>query len=267
MDKAEGVKLLFQISKRPVNAEEEANAEEIVSRLDYLPLGIVTAASSIEINGWSHKEYIEVYNPAEVIQKSKPLKGPEYRYSYSLSTVWDIELKRLKDNPGLWHLLHVLAFFDPDKIHENILLQMVGKDKKLAFKNAYLQSEVQFVRIRAKLTRGGPIVRNERIDDNQLRIHRLFQQRCHLEMTSKERQEAFDFALRLIHLSWPVPERHNRQNSALWEIQQKYVSHILSLKRYYVESQNPDKTENPFPALKTSAVYAELLYNGGWYVF
>ena len=172
---------------RPVNTEKAINAKEIVSKLDYLPLGIVTAARSIETNGWSHKEYVDIYNPAEVTQVSKPFKSPVYRYSYSPDAVWNIELKRLRENPGLWGLLHTLAFFDPDRIHEDILSQTEGPNRRLLYKSQHLQSEVQFVRIRAKLTRSVLITRIEKPNDNQFRVHRLSQQKCHLGMTSNAR--------------------------------------------------------------------------------
>ena len=87
----------------------------------------------------------------------------------------------------------------------------------------------------------GPVVQSSLITQNEklqeIQMHRLVQQSCHLRMQQEARQRMFDMAFAIIKTMWPVPERNNRHRVDLWPIQQAYFSHVQSLTSLYQSSQ------------------------------
>lgn len=232
---------------------EEDAAHHIVARVGFLPLGITQAARIIINDSSLLADFLEAYNDRELILNSETVKlvnKPGERYSFNLSTVWNMSFETLERDQQ--EFLNVISFLDPDRIQ----LQLLCEGSAKAVKNGC--GSLTFMDDIRKVTRcKGPVVRSSLVTQNEklreLWMHRLVQQSCHLRMTAADRQASFDMAFAMVKYMWPVPARDNRHRVDLWPTQQAYFAHVQSLAQFYEESQ-----EEPRP-LCAAPTFAELL--------
>lgn len=254
----DAVDLLFELSRRTRSTDSEEDAEKICSRVDYLPLAIAHVAWKIDEDTLSLKEYLEIYTNMDLIQY-KPLVGPLTLYPYGLLSVWAMNFERLEK--GTQFLLEILAFLDPAKVQEKLLLEGAASsgDPRLRF----ISSKKRFLQERTKLTHS--ILISINADLEQIWMHRLVQESCHIRMDAPRRQSAFEAAFNLLRSVWPVPERHYRHRPELWVAQQEYLPHITSLAHRFQESLDEYDGDLEFEReIEASQSFAELLYNGAW---
>ena len=264
LEERDAVELLARTSGLKLDEQGQQNAAKICAELGCLPLTICAAAFIIHADDLSFAEYLSLYpNRDLIIKHSKPIGGRAMRYPLTPSTVWNPSLDRL--DPETTFLLNILAFLDPDKISEELLLAAARKgcDSRLNFIN----SAHKFVGHRTRLTHRGLVVRNP--DLKQLWMHRMVRDTCHWRMDRKSYQTAFDVTLKMVYNRWPVPELHNRHNRRLWVVQQEYLPHIFSLAECYqasVEADEDDEIQSgiTFP-LETTQLFPELVLSGAWY--
>lgn len=258
----DGIHLLLKLSGRPDNEINREDAKSICTRIDFLPLAISSVAALLKSTKLGLDDYLVEYTNSDLIRKSKPLSGPEAHYLFSLATAWQSQFTHLdNDSPGSRSFLNILALLDPDGIREKFLLEGVQKTRhpKLRLLNIW--------KFRESLTVMDLIYRNA--DMKKIWMHRLLQGICHVTMVDANTyQVAFDCAFDLINTIWPVPERHNRQNSSFWPVQQELVPHVESLAEHYRQFQQRDEAGEPISVIQLSSAppqaFAELLYNAGW---
>ncbi|KAF3914334.1 hypothetical protein AA313_de0204576 [Arthrobotrys entomopaga] len=108
--------LLKQKISSPADMELAA---KIVDQLGGLPLAIAQISGYINQQRYSLKEFLPLYikNASKIDQK----RVSKVSYEHTLSTVWTLSLEKLSGEAAT--LQNLLAFFDPDKIHESMLLE------------------------------------------------------------------------------------------------------------------------------------------------
>ena len=122
-------------------------ARHICHLLGGIPLAIVQISEFIRDRSYSYEEFIPIYqkSSARIYATSKiPLE-----YSHTLSTVWELSIERL---PQIARTLqNLLAFFDPDRIEERLLINQKSSlaDDQLEF----LFDDFEYIKLCYSLTK------------------------------------------------------------------------------------------------------------------
>jgi hypothetical protein len=251
----------WSLSRVPANSWEDRNASDtdaartIVRRLGYLPIGIMQAAQLVNKNRLALPQFLEEYNERDLVENAAlmQLESPSLEdYPFNLSTVWTMSYKTLSRDQQ--DLLNLMAFFDPVGIPLKLLAEGAAKASGLGNASlAFIDSNLKFRRCKSSLVRSSLVMQNEYLE--QLWMHRLVQQSCHLRMNPKMRQEAFDRALALLGAMWPMTDPDSRHHVELWPLQNLLFPHLQSLARFYDESQSSDA------ALSTDQYFLALLFD------
>lgn len=112
-------------------SSSQTDAEEINNALGGLPLALDQIAGFITQRRIRLRDFLPLYerNAAKIDSKKTGLT----EYDHTLSTVWEMSLARLSGPAS--HLQKLLAFFEPDAIHEVVLLEgsSLLEDQELKF--------------------------------------------------------------------------------------------------------------------------------------
>jgi hypothetical protein len=253
----DGLDLLLNLSKR----DDRHSASEICTRVSNHPLAISCIAGRVCSGKMSLAEYRDEYDNIDLVQRGKPMGGPEAMYQGDLGSALNVSCKHLERRAQT--LLNVLSFLDADGISERFIYD---GSKESALEALQMFSDANRLREpRENLCVEGLIERNE--ESGTVWMHRLVQASCQILMDKETFQHSFDCAFDLIFNIWPVPERHNRHDQRLWPTQQVLIHHIQSLAERYRQTQklkdNPGSSPH-CPLVVVTRKWPELLYNGAW---
>lgn len=115
----------YLISKELLSCTEDTNA--LVKQLAYLPLALVQAATYINMNGLTIREYTELFNEQELgmVELLSEDFDDEWRYKGTLNPVsatWLISFTQIQDrNPAAAEYLSLMACFDSKDIPRSLL--------------------------------------------------------------------------------------------------------------------------------------------------
>ncbi|KAK5201852.1 hypothetical protein LTR16_001250 [Cryomyces antarcticus] len=115
-----GVSALLKLTGRDCEASsDQASATKIVQALGGLPLAINQISGFIVQQKIALEDFLPFYerNAAKINAR----KLPSGDYEHTLSNVWELAVARLSESSST--LQKILAFFDPDQIHESVLLE------------------------------------------------------------------------------------------------------------------------------------------------
>jgi hypothetical protein len=100
-------------------SSNQADAEAITNALGGLPLALDQIAGFITQRRIRLRDFLPLYerNTAKIDSKKTGVS----EYDHTLSTVWEMSLSRLSGPAS--HLQKLLAFFEPDAIHEVVILK------------------------------------------------------------------------------------------------------------------------------------------------
>ena len=239
LDETPAVDLLVKLSHFNLDqmhdnarAEQMDAAQKIVHQVGYLPIGIRQAANLMNNERCPMDEYLKIYDNEDLIEETESLQLIRRRpddYPHSLSTVWNMNLKRLtRDQQSL---LNIMAFCDPDRFQLRILNQAAAKtaDPSLHFiNNPKKIHKCKLALVRSSLVNGNEDLSPDPSsptspDDTtgfeasrDVSLHRLVQATCHLRMESEERTRHFRWAVALLKASWPVAQRSANYDPLLW---------------------------------------------------
>jgi hypothetical protein len=120
---------MLELDPRDKANYEQAHA--IAHALGGLPLALNQMGHFIFQRKLSLQDFIPLYERNTAKIHGYPAKFTDYEHS--LATVWEASLRSISGNAS--RLLKLLAFFEPDGIHEAILLEGTAQltDAKLAF--------------------------------------------------------------------------------------------------------------------------------------
>ena len=111
--------LLHLVGLNTEASSNQADAEAITNALGGLPLALDQIAGFITQRKVRLSDFLNLYerNAAKIDSKKTGMG----EYDHTLSTVWEMSLARLSGPAS--HLQMLLAFFEPDAIHQVILLE------------------------------------------------------------------------------------------------------------------------------------------------
>ena len=129
--------LLTLMDKDGTSLENQNSAKEITRTLGGLPLALNQISGFIIQQRLALKDFLPLYerNAAKINTRKSTLSD----YEHSLSTVWHMALIRLSGDAA--NLQKLVAFLDPDKVHESILTDSSGDESFAEF--AFLQDEME----------------------------------------------------------------------------------------------------------------------------
>jgi len=129
--------LLTLINRDETSSENQVLAKDITHALGGLPLALNQISGFIIQQRLALKDFLPLYekNAAKINARKSRLSD----YEHSLSTVWELALSQLSENASM--LQKLLAFLDPDQIHESVLMGEVGDESSSDF--AFLSDEME----------------------------------------------------------------------------------------------------------------------------
>ena len=253
LNDTEGACLLLSLLK--VDSGSEANQElarEVAHTLGSLPLALAQIAGFINQRKVPLKSFLPLYqrNASKIVSKKTGITG----YDHTLSTVWEMSLSKLSGPART--LQQILAFFDPEKVDEEVLkegFQMIHNQPDLEF----LSDEMDLLDAEEVLLQAALI--DKASDTGCLSVHRLIQAAVMRSMPNKERTQYFDNVVTL--LCWGFPDTfsedvgHQHQS---WERSEKclpHLGHIIERKKEF--DIHP----------KDSQFFAQALLRCSWYLY
>ncbi|KAL9022963.1 MAG: hypothetical protein Q9196_007450, partial [Gyalolechia fulgens] len=247
---------MFLLKLINVDADSQLNrnlAEEIAHALGSLPLALHQIGGFMNQRKMPLKDFLPLYK--RTAERIDAKKTGITNYEHSISTVWEMSLNKLSGHVRL--LLEILAFMDPDKIDQEILIEgsqaVVGKRPDIGF----LSDELDLLDAEEALLQAALI--NKASDMGFISIHRLIQAAVIRKLSSEEKATTFDTIVRL--LCWGFPNTFSKDvghQHQSWENSEKclhHIDHIIKKKEAY-------KISPPDPQY-----YAEVLLRCSWYLY
>lgn len=130
----DGARMLLkavEVSKASeVTPDDMAHATAISKSLGGLPLALAQIAGFVIQRKLTLRQVLPLYE--RYSSKIDARKAPGSDYEHTLSTVWNVSFEKLGETST--QLMHLLSFFDPDGISEEILLEgSRGLGEELSF--------------------------------------------------------------------------------------------------------------------------------------
>ncbi|MCJ1404908.1 hypothetical protein MMC11_008134 [Xylographa trunciseda] len=210
--------LLTLCNQEAAIASVHSTAKDIAHIMGGLPLALNQIGGFIVQQRLALKDFLPLYerNSAKIHAKKSHLSD----YDHSLSTVWEIALEQLSGDAG--NLQKLLAFLDPDRIHESILTSNTaeGEDEQFAF----LHDEMDFLDAKEILLRGALI---ERFDDATISIHRLIQSAVLTRLSTEEKTKFSSYAVKLLLQGFPNTwETDVGHQFSAWKLCEMCLPHV-----------------------------------------
>ena len=114
-----GAAVLLRLLKRQAaSSDESREVEEIIQVLGGLPLALNQMAGFMSQQRLSAKDFIPLYQRNSAKIDARKVKGSN---EHTLSTLWEVSLTQLTGSSST--LLKLLAYLDPDQVHESVLIE------------------------------------------------------------------------------------------------------------------------------------------------
>ncbi|EWC47543.1 hypothetical protein DRE_03163 [Drechslerella stenobrocha 248] len=248
----EGLSVLkFLLKQSIISPEDNRLAAQLVERLGGLPLAIAQVSGYINQQRYSLKEFLPLYhkNTAKVNQK-RVGKGS---YDHTISTVWELDFERLPEEATT--LRNLLAFLDPDSIHDSMILE--GGRALLNDGFAFIGDEMDFAEAKTPLLRSALVDRC--YETGTLSIHRLVQEAVIRTLAEPERTRFVDCTITLLSNSfpnsWGVVAGHQYP---AWDKYEICLPHVIFLiqqcERWNIQPSDPK-------------AFSELIFRMAWYLY
>jgi tetratricopeptide (TPR) repeat protein/transcriptional regulator with XRE-family HTH domain len=233
MDQNEGVLFLLRrtrlltpgASLERANQEHYAQAVEIVTALEGLPLALDQAGAYIEETRCGLSQYLNLYGTR---RKELLLRRGAFSLDHPDSVVatWALSFQQIEqESQAAADLLHLLAFLDPEAIPEEIIM-LGAKELGLALgevaSDPFKIDQIIELLLRYSLIRRIPELKS-------LRIHRLVQAVLKDGMDKETKHMWGERAIRAVNCAFPNVELET------WERCQRCLPHVQICTRYVEE--------------------------------
>lgn len=245
----EATKLLCKL------ARVEKDADKVVKKLGGMPLAVVQVANYMVRQKLTCSEFLEQYaeeeSHSEIFEHRdstagrRPSREP---YRHNLGSV--CALHQLKYGATL---LDVIAFLDPDGIHERILTSW----PHVTNLDDYPRSSTVYFKARAELIQSSLATKDT--GDRRLLVHRLVQDIVRSKMPPDRYRSSFAAATSLVSSIWPYEDFGWRHGVARWRVCEELFPHILRLE------QLSRYVQGTWGTSEMDLDLAILLTDAGWY--
>ncbi|KAJ5058662.1 hypothetical protein J3E74DRAFT_467267 [Bipolaris maydis] len=243
--------LLNLIGLDSASASNRERAVEITKALGGLPLALTQIGGFIVQRKLPLRDFLPLYerNASRIDARKTSISD----YEHTLSTVWEMSMKKLKGDALI--LFNMLPYFQPDSIDEIILSQ--GSTSLLEPTYEFLQDDMDLGDAEEVLLRTSLV--NKNADDAVLSVHRLIQATILRNQSPDTQKKIFNIVVRI--LSWGFPNTwsedvgHQFQSWANCEKCLPHVNHlVVQRERHKIGLACPQE-------------YGELLLRCSWYLY
>jgi tetratricopeptide (TPR) repeat protein len=233
MGQDEGVMFLLRRTKLltsgaeldQLTQEPQAQAIEIVTALDGLPLALDQAGAYIEETRCSLAHYLDLYGTSrkELLRRRGrlPVDHPD-----SVAITWSISFQKVEhESLAAADLLHLLAFLDPEAIPEEIIIKgaaELGTVLEMVANDPLKVDTIIELLLHYSLIRRNSLSRS-------LSIHRLVQAVLKDGMDKETQRLWAERAIRAVNRTFPDVELNT------WEECQRFLPHVLVCATYIEE--------------------------------
>ncbi|KAL8896345.1 MAG: hypothetical protein Q9207_007750 [Kuettlingeria erythrocarpa] len=246
--------ILHLLQKRQGTTEEQTAATDLSTLLHGYALAISQMTAYMNARTMPIKDFLSLYKKYPKRMHRERKEGWKYiGYNYALDTVWDISFDALEQpaKACLW----VLSFYAPDSIPTTLLEP--SENLALPPRLEFCKDELSRWDAIEQLT-DHALVRHD-TSSQRFSLHRLVQAECLFRISTVERQEGFDGAVKLLLDKFP-----SRGNlvimDSLWEDGAKYLQQIAAVATNWKESQ-----DKPAP-LEPTVDFCNLMADCAWFV-
>lgn len=131
--------LLTALESKDSTVEERESGRALSRAFGGLPLALTQIAGFVKQRKMALEAFLPLYE--KYPDKIDSRKAPGTDYEHALSTVWDVSLQKLTTSTT--QFLALMSFFDPDSIHEEVILQ---GSNGLGDVMSFLSDELEYVR-------------------------------------------------------------------------------------------------------------------------
>lgn len=259
----EGVELLLGLVDQDLDSPDNSRllAQTLVNQLGGLPLAINQMASFMVVSGCGLEDFLEMFSDCRDREQliSEDSTDTNISYPHSLQTVWEMSMSRIsKANADSAHILQIMALYDPDSIPERLLLgsKSQGNGNAEFSRLKYLESKLKFFNATKPLLQQSLVMKDQA--QQAFSMHRLVGAITLSKIETGEKQARFDEALELLYRVYPRLTLKKALLNDAWPSCRLYLPHVVSLERYYRESESP---------LLPRAKFATVLANASWFLF
>lgn len=237
----------------PHTSTNKKDAAKISKVFGGLPLALNQIAGFIKQRRIRLSDFLSLYEKnADKIDSSKTGVSD---YEHTLSTVWRLSLDNLSGNSRC--LQEILAFLDPDRIDERLLIEGSQIVENLDPDLSFMMEEFDLLDAETALL--DTALLHKSTESSQLSVHRLVQAAVIRRLPDEHRAKYLDTAIRIV--CWGFPDTfsedvgHQHQSWQNCEICLPHVDFLVKQKsKYQICPPDPD-------------VYAQLLLRCCWYLY
>jgi len=257
LSEAEATKLISQVC--PGAYEREADQAVAIAReLSGMPLAVRVMASYIDQTQDSLENLLKGLRSADARRLfSDEESARALQYERTLAACCEMSINTLGESSR--HLVRVLAFFQPDSIHESLITKGCAKLPRLASLqdhwtwNAELRKLANYNLV--------PFSNSGSSSGRTLRIHRFLKAYC-VHPDDKDREflvDAFRDAVDLINDRFPKRPPDGGTMTKSWKECEEWLPHVLYVKAAFATSG--------LPQTAVPKAYVEVLCNTSWYMW
>ncbi|KAK3321237.1 hypothetical protein B0T19DRAFT_262446 [Cercophora scortea] len=259
--------LLRRLTGYDTTEQDRVSSLAVAGLLGGLPLAVTQVAATIVRRDMSFAEVVELYKEDA---GRKSILDPDINgkvksvYPKTIFTTW--ALHDLDERAR--SLLDILAYLDPDQIHEGILvgfLDTPAADTDTDTDNMTLpgfpQNLNDYLDARLALVRSSLVRRNT--ESRELAIHRLVQDSAQLSMTPERQTKVLRAVVAILYRAWPFGiNDYDTQRWKTCELVFPHIQHMMAQLHQVASTRRQAASDLLGPA---GEKFAHLLTDAGWY--
>lgn len=234
-DHEETSEFLIRLTGRENDEQDKKGSLKFATRLGGIPLAIVTMAGVITRKNITFAEFLQEYKQGHSRATLFDTRlSPHFAQGYERTIASAYGLDNLENGRDL---LDILAFFDPDDIPEDIILN----NSTQTAMGTNLSSAARYQDARTELLSSSLITRNR--NAKSLTIHRLTQDNALSKMDDDRYEKVFTSVLQLLAGVWPYGNEFGflGYESYKWPRANELYIHILHLRKLLGRVASPVK--------------------------
>lgn len=250
----ESVRLAKRLSR--YSAEEDDNFHALVQHLDGIPLAIAHVAGYMSEKEVFPAEFLQMYADPSTHRALFENKSSSVidRYEHSIATTWGLQALSTGTT-----LVNVIAFLDPDLIHESIFDASRSLSPELLAD--FPANRERYFDARNELRRRSLITRDA--NASTITVHRVVQATARAQMPDDVSLQTFKLSCALLLQCWPRNKDRSTQQlrnnaTSAWVECNKLRPHIAKLAEHY-EQMQLEITE-----IEARLNFVQLLMGAGW---
>jgi tetratricopeptide (TPR) repeat protein len=214
--------LLQRTGRLDADDSERTAASDLAREMGYLPLGLEQAGAYMCAKQASFQSYIKSYRTRRLLllQNAKPETGA---YEKTVATTWSLNFEAVeRESEGAAELLRVSAFFNPDRIPEELIISGASAigEHVAEILTDYSEEPVLLDALLEHLSRYSLILRDSKTHTYD--IHRLVQTVIQHHMDEQTRRECAERALGVIYIAFPATPEYTD-----WDLCERLLPHAF----------------------------------------